>query len=138
MNSGFEYISTTADGGFKIWAPDLKNFFKQAALALFTMMTDLKFVEERQTYKVEIQSQNLEELMIQWLNELIYLYDYHHVFLKSFQIEHIDQQYLRALVSGETINMDKHPLDLEVKAATYHGFAIKQDEGYHATIIVDL
>ncbi|MFC1853364.1 archease [candidate division CSSED10-310 bacterium] len=138
MKSGYEIFSTTADGGFNIWAPDLAELFSQAGQALFAMMTDLNSVTVQKYFDISIDAPALEDLLVNWVNELIYISEVHHVFIKEFRIVKINQFKLLARVGGEPIDQQKHCFDSEVKAATYHNLSITQNDIYKATIVVDL
>lgn len=137
--SGFEIFSTTADAGLEIWSHDLKGLFIQAGLALSSLMTDLKHINVEQSFSVSVRADTIEELLVNWLNEIIYLTDVKDVFIKEFNIQMITHQEIKAELGGEAIDPNKHFLLSEVKAATYHNLLVTEKNGcYCATIIVDL
>jgi SHS2 domain-containing protein len=51
----------------------------------------------------------------------------------------ISSTHLSALVSGEPIDLARHPIYTEIKAVTYHALGVEQRDGrWMATVIFDL
>ena len=69
-----------------------------------------------------------EDLLLQWLNELIFRCETRHRLYGEFSVA-IDDTGCRldAAISGEPIDRTRHLLDHEVKAATRHGLFVKRD-----------
>lgn len=136
---GFEFFPTTADLGVFVYSASLVGLFEQAGKALFSVMTDITTVEASSTYDVVIQAPSLEELLVGWLNELLYLYEIHHAFFTVFDLHITPDNKLSGRVSGERIDARRHPLEGEVKAVTYHQLKIEfHGKLYHARIILDV
>ena len=82
---------------------------------------------------------NAKCLLIEWLNELIYLFDTERVLFKRFDVGSISNNQCKATCYGEEFNPLRHKIKIEVKAATYHMAKIdKDDNGYTAQIILDI
>ncbi|MBU0534218.1 MAG: archease [Candidatus Omnitrophica bacterium] len=135
----YHLIDHTADIGIFIEGKDLKDLFSTAAYAMFSQMFDLDKLEEKEKKKIELEGANLEDLLIRWLNELLFLSDSGYIF-KQFNIEILQQNSLSATVKGEKIDFQKTSLKQQIKAATYHQLEIKKaDSGnLQATIIFDV
>ena len=135
----FELLDHTADIGIMVYGEDLKSLFQNAAEAFFHLITDLKKVKLRTERKIEIGEESLERLMVDWLSELLYLYDVEHLLFKRFNVESVGKEGLKAKVKGEFFQEGVHMIKTGVKAVTYHQIEVRQErEGWRARIIVDL
>jgi SHS2 domain-containing protein len=132
----FDLVEHTADVAVRAYGKSLNEIFENAAFGMFNVMTDTSTVELVGEYTVEVESADLESLMVDWLSELLYLFDTKDVFLSDFNVE-IEDHKLTASVRGETIDKEKHPLKSDVKAATYHMLEIDEAKGY-ALILLDI
>lgn len=138
MKPAFEIIDHTADIGIVVNAPDLGHLFSKAALGLFSLITDVNKVKAKFKRHIELSAGDAEELLVEWLNELIYIFEVEHVVFCRFNISEISDNTLIAICMGEKINK-KHTIEREVKAATYHMLhIIKSKEGLRVQIIFDL
>jgi SHS2 domain-containing protein len=135
----FEFLDHTADIGIVVYGEDLKALFENAGEAFFHLVTDLRKVKRRVERRIEIKAESLERLMVDWLGELLYLHDVEHLLFKSFQVESIGDNGLRARVKGEPFQEGIHVIKTEVKAVTYHQIEVRQEkEGWKARVIFDL
>lgn len=127
----------TSDVLFEAYGKDLKELFENSAEALFSIICEIEAVNEEISYSVELRGEDLEELMISWLQELIALVDVEGVFFKRFNIIEISEKHLKAEMFGEKITPEKG--GTVVKAITYHKFKIEKNEkDYKATISLDI
>ena len=69
-----------------------------------------------------------EELLHDWLAELLYIFEVRRLALARFQVN-IGPDGLTATVQGEPIDTARHQLDMEVKAITWHGLKVVRDGG---------
>jgi len=129
MVKRFEVIDHTADIGIAAYGADLKEAFANAAYALFSLMVDLEGVGDASCYDVEVTAEDRAELLVAWLNELIYLFEVENVLFKRFEIGELDETRLRASCYGEKIDPERHKMTLGVKAATYHMLQVKEECG---------
>ena len=135
----FEILDHTADIGIMVYGGDLKSLFENAGEAFFHLITDLRKVRLRTQRKIEIGGESLERLMVDWLNELLYLHDVENLLFKGFHVESVGEEGLKAKVNGEFFQEGVHVIKTGVKAATYHQLEVLQEkEGWRARIIVDL
>ena len=134
----FEIIEHTADIGLKIYAKDLKGIFKNAAIGLLSLITDSGKVSAKKVIKVNLKEENKEELLVSWLDELIFQFSAHNFLAKQFKINKVTDNAISAEIRGEKINLSKHKILTEIKAATYHELEIKRTkEGLQARVILD-
>jgi SHS2 domain-containing protein len=143
----YEVFEHTADLGLRVEAPDLERLFAEAARALSDVLVeDLETVRPVQTMTIRLEGRlagglegdALGDLMLDWLNEVLYLFETRHVLLSVFDVTMTDRG-LEAIARGELHDETRHHLDHEVKAITYHGLAVRRAEtGWRAEIIVDI
>jgi SHS2 domain-containing protein len=78
-------------------------------------------------------------LLINWLNELIFLFDTEYLIFRQFDIDDLTETRLHAFARGEAYDARRHDLSSAIKAATWHEAAVEQVAGgYRATIIFDI
>ena len=135
----YKLIDHTADIGIFVEGEDLKDLFATSAYAMFSQMIDLSKIKDKKTKRVELEGENLEDLLIRWLNELLFLSTKGYIF-KNFNIENLKENSLRASLKGDKIDFRKIPLKQQIKAATYHQLEIKKktDSCWQTTIIFDV
>jgi len=139
MKRGFEIIDHTADVGVIAYGADVKELFSNAALALFSLITEPESIEEKLQQGLEINSEDRDSLLVEWLNELIYFFDAEHILFSRFEIENLTHKQLKATCYGEKIDPSKHKIKTGIKAATYHMLEVDKDSsGYKAQMIFDI
>lgn len=127
----------TSDVLFEVYGKDLKELFENTAEALFSIICDINTINEELSYSLELKANDLEELMINWLQELIALVDIEEMFFSKFNIIEVTEKHIKAEIFGEKITPKKGRT--LVKAVTYHKFKIeKNKKGYTATISLDI
>lgn len=85
----YELIEHTADIGLRIYAPDLEGLFVCGAKGLFDIMVDSKNIRPRKSYPVEVRAPDLEELLVAWFREILFLFTAKEIALCRFNIEQI-------------------------------------------------
>ena len=135
----FEIIDHTADVGIIAYGSSIEQLFSHAALALFSLITKLEDIEEKIRRNLEISSRDKDSLLVEWLNELIYLFDVEQILFHRFEIESLDHNQLKATCYGEKFDSSRHRIKTGVKAATYHMLEIEENgQGYKAQVIFDI
>jgi SHS2 domain-containing protein len=134
----YEVIEHTADIGLRIYGKDLKELFINAAMGLFSLITDLSKVRLTKSISVNITEENKEELLVSWLNELLFQFSAHNFLAKQFKINKISDNSVLADIRGQTIDLTKHKTLTEIKAATYHDLEIiETGKSFEAKVIFD-
>ena len=135
----FEVFDHTADVGIIAYGEDLKEAFANAAYGMFSQIADLQEVKEDVKRDIIIQSSDQEALLVDWLNELLYLLDVDHIIFSRFDITELSQNSLQAKVYGEKIDTSRHQLKTSVKAATYHMLKVEtKKSGARVQFILDI
>ena len=138
MEKGFEFINHTADVGIIAHGADMSQAFANAAIALFSLITNLDDVEGVTYRDIELTAPDQESLLVDWLNELIYLFDTENIIFKRFDIAQLSQTYLEARSYGDKVDSSKHKLKTGVKAATYHMLKIDENNGGRVRVLFDI
>ena len=140
VSKDFEVINHTADIGVVAYGANLSQAFTNAARALFSLITEPESVEETLSWDIELEAPDEESLLVEWLNELIYLFDTEHILFRRFEIRELGGGWLRAWGYGERVNSSRHQLKTGIKAATYHMLSVSQDEDgvYRVKVIFDI
>lgn len=135
----YEPVSHTGDLGMVAYGQDLPELFAHAAWAMFDLMSDATRIQPRHTVTLSVSATDLEDLLVRWLSELLYLYDTQRVLCCAFTFVTLEPTRLTATVAGEPLDSERHPIDTEIKAVTYHQIAVAQVEGrWQARVIFDL
>jgi SHS2 domain-containing protein len=136
---GYELLAHTGDIGIRVWADNLKGLFQEAARALFDIITDRKKVAARLKREVAVQGSGKEELLVAWLNELLYLHEVEELLFCDFALSQIEHGSLRGVARGEKFRQGHHLLKTAIKAVTYHLLEVKELDGrWQARIIFDI
>ena len=141
----YEYLEdiATSDAAFKAWGETAEEMFQAAAEATMNVMVgDLESISAEQQRELRVESDALDMLLFELLQELIFLKDAHRLLLRvsDVQIEEVGDQFrLSAKAQGEELDMEKHDLIVDVKAVTLHKYQVgKTDQGWYATVILDI
>jgi SHS2 domain-containing protein len=150
----FEVIDISGDVGLRAYGEDLKDAFINAAIGMFSLVTDLEMVKEEKAINVSVESDSLEGLVVSWLNELVFYFDTYGFLGKKVSITEFTtpqplvggqqqaslQAYkLKASLAGEDFDPERHESKLLVKAATYHRLRIdKKNDIWEIDVIFDI
>ena len=140
---GYEYLPHTADAKFRAYGITIEKAFENAARAMFNVMIDTQPISNKISESIEITSADLDGLLVDWLSELLYLFEVDAVVFADFSISslHIgkDECSLSATAYGEPIDLARHRFDTEIKAVTYNGLTIEESsEGWEVQVVVDI
>jgi len=135
----YEQFEHTGDIGIKIYGNSPEQLFENAARALFDLMTDLKKVLPRHQRIVEVTASEREELLVNWLSELNYIFQTEYFLCARFKITELSETCLKAIVQGEPRNPEQHQIEVEIKAVTFHLLKIEAtDDGWWGQVIFDI
>jgi SHS2 domain-containing protein len=136
-----ETFEHTADLGLRVTGVDLADLFETAALGLFdVIVANRADIRAEESELISLAAESPEELLVVWLNELIFRCETRHRLYVQFDV-HLDEagRRLEATIVGESIDRNRHLLDHEVKAATRHALALRrQPGGWLAEVILDI
>ena len=135
----FEYFEHEADVGIVGVGKTLEEAFEEAAKAMFNVEVDISRVECKKRIKIECSADNIEELFIEWLNRLLAEADMNRMVFSDFRITELSRNNLKGYACGEPLDVEKHKVKTEVKAATYSQLKIEEKNGlFYARCVVDV
>lgn len=147
MSEGYRFLEDVAiaDVDFQAWGPDLAAVFRQAALATAeTMVDDLTTVRAREQREVTLRANSAERALFDFLQELIYYKDTEGLILRPEAVRVTEEATgegfgVTAILAGETIDPERHPLNADVKAVTMHRFRLETTpQGWEAEAVLDV
>ena len=135
----YEQFSHTADIGVRVFGRTITELFSNAAFAMFDILADLDGIKGEICQEIELTAPNYEELLIAWLDELLYNFYTKGVIFYEFEVEKLSEDFLRAKARGRAVADNRNRLKTEIKAATYYNLKIiKRDDYYEVDIIFDV
>ncbi len=136
MGKDFELIDHTADVGIVAYGTNVKEAFANAARGMFSIITELDEIAEAEYRDIELTAPDQESLLVEWLNELIYLFDTENILFKRFDITQLSDTQLKARAYGEKVA--KHKLKTGIKATTYHMLKVERNKGCRVQALFDI
>lgn len=133
----FEEIDHTADRAFRVTGRDMAALLENAARAMQALDSDgpRPTAEPSAMRAIEVEGVDDESLLVNWLNEILYLEQAHHLVCEQFHLDDLKNHCLRARV--ETRECDR--TYAHIKAVTFHNLKIREtSEGLEAEIVVDV
>ena len=137
----YKFLEHTADAKFQAFGKTLEEAFQNAALATASLIYDWKTVEAKLRHRIEIRGRDLKQLLVNFLEELLYLLDSNLFLLNSIEGIHIekngDQYLLKAQFLGDN-QSGKYKTFGEVKAITYNEMKIETHDHFMVQVVVDV
>jgi len=149
----YEQTDISGDVGLRVWGRTPEELFTNAAEGMGELITDTSLIEAAEKKKISISSDSIENLFIQWLNELVFLFDTYGLIGKIFSVD-ISSSHekrpeargerrkffeLKAEISGGIFNQEVNESRLLIKAATYHDLSVKKvNSNWEAEVIFDI
>jgi SHS2 domain-containing protein len=96
------------------------ELFANSAFALFDVMTDVEKIEIKEQLPLEVEGMDRDDLLVNWMRELLYLYQGSGYMLKEFRIQDVKDTVVKAQVCGEKIDPDRHEIRKEIGAVAYN------------------
>ena len=130
-----------ADIAFEASGETPEEMFEASAQALMGTMVDLEHIKPEIRKTIDLENEHLDQLLFDWLSELVYLKDAEYLLFNQFEVSLISDPIWRlsGVAMGESIDPDRHPLYVDVKAVTYHLFDISQrDNCWTARVVLDI
>lgn len=96
------------------------DLFINSAFALFDVMADIQTIESKERLPLEVEGTDRDDLMVNWVRELLYLYHSSGYLLREFQVREVKDTIVRAEVCGEKIDPDRHEIKQEITSVAFH------------------
>jgi SHS2 domain-containing protein len=102
-------------------------------------MAEVDKIRHRESRAIRIEAEDRESLLVEWLNEIIYLIETENLIFGRFEIDKATDTMLSAKVFGESPDDSRHGLKTQVKAVTYHDLKVGRDDSlWFAQVIFDV
>lgn len=137
----FEFIEHTADVGVRVYGETLEALFANSAGVLFGLILDFRPQLDTEE-QIILEAEDLEELLVTWLNELISLLFAYKFLPADYSIAIEDRgglKVLKSTIKGCNFDPYQNELKMEIKAATYHDLKVEEAaSGWVAEVIFDI
>ena len=147
----FELFDHTADIGVRAYGSDLPEVFMNAAFGLFAIIFHDKVpkIKTIGEYRITLQSPDQEQLLVDWLNELLYIFSVEHIVFSDYDISitsigangketNKESWSLDATIGGAIVPDDQLAGTREIKAVTYHMLSLEKADVWKAQILFDI
>jgi len=135
----YELVDHTADICIRCQAKNLSELFKCAAVALMDLLADRKSIEATEEIEIRIDAYSSEQLLVRWLNELLYYQQTKGIFFKDFDVSIENGTRLNATAYGRTYMSGNQEVKEDIKGVTYHNLKIKKSKDkLIAEIVIDI
>lgn len=139
MESGHRLLEHTADMGIEGHAESCERVLEEMARGLTSMLFGNSPSSPSVVKTFFLQAEDPVELMVTWLNEIVYWCEQGDLIPASIHIESVTENRLRGTLSGEPFNPQRHRVEHQVKSVTYHQACLEETPaGWHARVYVDL
>ncbi len=139
--TGVRAIEHTADLGFEVDAASLEECFARIAVALFQSFMPTRPPSGAQpvTVKVEASGAGLEELLVAWLEELLYLSEVRQLVFQTVEVTAVEQARIMGRVTGWHAAEGTRYTGPAVKGITRHGLSLEHvGSVWRARVVVDV
>lgn len=135
----FELIDHPADIGFRAYGTTLEELFATCAHALVAIVLDPSDIRPTKSFLIPAIGGDLESLLVNWLNEVLFEVDGRRVALGEFTIDRVSPTNVDCVARGEPRDRRRHPSRVIVKAVTYHQLKVERTaDGWVAEVYVDV
>jgi len=135
----YRIMNVTADIGIIVEAPSIEALYQNAASALFDVMCDGVDINAEMEVEVSAAGDDAPSTMVNWLNELLYIFETSFLLLSDFTIRSADAVQVKASARGEKFDPSRHRVTRHIKAVTYHRLIVAQtNKGWRAEVLFDI
>jgi len=143
MSKDYKVIEHMADIGLQVFGETKEKLFQNAALGMFSIITGSSalYKNENENYwTIKCKGSNTEELLVEWLSELLYIHSTDFIILNDFVIERLTDNSLLAQTGGIKIKESPFDIEKEIKAVTYHNLQVLKNKkgSWEATVVFDI
>ncbi len=132
----FRVLDHDADIRIEVYGVSRRGLFENAAKGIFSLVTDPGRVRPVVEKRISVRGNG--ELLVNFLNELLFIWDVERFIPKEISVDFVADG-VNAVLKGENFDEARHSVLLEMKAVTYHNFAITERNGvFTATFVIDV
>jgi len=135
----YRYIEHPSDVGFEAFGSSLEALFANAALAMYSFMTDVAAIAATEERAVTVEAEDLYSLMFDWLDELLFLFEAELLVMTDFKIAVDTATFsITGTCRGGKFDPEQHEAGIIIKAVTYNMMEVKKNEQWHAQVVLDV
>ncbi len=135
----YRLLDHTADLGVEITGRTPADLFANAARTLGELICEPQSVQPRNERRVEAEGEDWADLMVNWMRELLYLWNGGQQLWTGARIETLTAEYVRAYVALDDYDPERHAILHDIKAVTYHAIEVSPTRGgWRASVIFDV
>jgi SHS2 domain-containing protein len=140
LKNSYRFLEHTADMGLEATGATLEELFANAADGLREMIFGAHPTPLEQTsLDINLEGMDIEELLVSWLNEILYVFETQQFVPFSFQVKKVASTHMSASMFGRVFEKNGFSVQREVKAVTYHQLTLEKTEsGWLTRLFVDL
>ena len=136
----YKVLDHATDAFIEVTASSLTEAFKVAGDSVVDTILDNSKIEEKEERNIVVMGKDLNYLLYNWLEDLIYLIITEGFAIKKLNItvEKNEEYAISAQIFGEDIDIKKHGFKVEIKSPTFHEMEIKQEKLVTMRFLLDL
>ncbi|MBC7229866.1 MAG: archease [Actinobacteria bacterium] len=135
----FELVEHTSDVGIRARGGSLGEAFGNCALGMMSLMLDPGKVRHERRVRIEAEAEDPEALLVAWLSEILFRVEAEGFAFARFEDVEPGEGKVAGWGWGEPLDPERHDLRIEVKAPTYHGLELREENGvWVAQVIFDV
>lgn len=135
----YRLMDHTADLGMEVFGRDPWELYTNAADALYDILVQGPTARDCEQRSFTIGGADRADLMVNWLRELLFLWNGRQQVVHRVAIEALSETYLEAKAMTLDYDPDRHHILREIKAVTYHRVAVEQcKSAWRAQIYFDV
>lgn len=136
----YRYLEHVTDAFIEVTEDSLEEAFASAGAAVVDTVVDIKSVEEKTEKNITASGNDLNNLLYNWLEEIIILTITEGFVAKRFSVKVTKNGNYKIIATlfGEEINFKKHHFKIEIKSPTLHLMEIKREKQVTMRFLLDL
>ncbi len=136
----YKVLDHATDAFIEVTASSLAEAFEVAGYSVIDTILDNSKIEEKNERNIVVKGKDLNYLLYNWLEEIIYLVITEGFAIKKLKImlEENEEYTISAGIFGENIDIKKHGFKVEIKSPTFHEMEIKQEKQVTMKFLMDL
>jgi len=137
----YEFREHTADIIARAYGDTLDEAFAAAARAMFDLITSGAEIRTLDEHQIEVESIDLEGLLVTFLSDLIVLHETENMVYDEFRVTLDGERKLSAFCRGEKFDPKRHGGGTAVKGVSYHLMEIEKSTAQgpcHVQVLFDI
>lgn len=104
----YRVIRRASELNIKLSGESLPQVLSDSGFALFDLLVDLDTVETNESLPIEVEGSDADDLLVNWMRELLNAYQSNGYVLKEFIMEETGEHFVKAEAKGERYDPDRH------------------------------